>query len=87
MKRNRIHEKAEAGQSLIMTPFGIAFSFEVSSNYDGARLVWKSAGKLHSGRPMMGGTIDALQVRSGVGRSGLGNLVCKKHALNTQIGG
>jgi len=38
MKRNRIHEKAEAGQSLIMTPFGIAFSFEISSNYDGA--VW-----------------------------------------------
>ena len=38
MKRNRIHEKAEAGQSVIMTPFGIAFSFEISSKYDGA--VW-----------------------------------------------
>jgi hypothetical protein len=31
----------------------------------------ESAGTLHSSRPMMGGTIDALQVRSGVGRSGL----------------
>ena len=87
MKRNRILEKAEAGQSLIMTPFGIAFSFEVSSNYDGAPFGLEKRRKIAFRPADDGGTIDALQVRSGVGRSGLAILFVNRHVLNTQIGG
>jgi len=78
MKRNRIHEKAESGQSVIMTPFGIAFSFEVSSNYDGAPFGLEKRRKIAFRPADDGGNHRFSSGQERRRTVWFGNLVCKK---------